>query len=99
MTKDEALDLALASLENWKCVYPEEWDAFDEEAITAIKQARLAPVQEPVGFAVMENPINPPAAQRQWVELTPEKIDELMYRFAGYELLYAIEAELRSKNG
>jgi hypothetical protein len=46
MTTERALDLALASLENWKCVYPEEWDAFDEEAITAIKQARSAPVQE-----------------------------------------------------
>jgi hypothetical protein len=56
MTTDKALDLdlALASLEKWKCVYPEEWDAFDEAAITAIKQARSAPVQsaergEPVG--------------------------------------------------
>jgi hypothetical protein len=48
MTKDEALamDLALAALENWKYVYPDEWDAFDEEAITAIKQARSAPVQK-----------------------------------------------------
>jgi hypothetical protein len=40
----------------------------------------------------------PPAAQRQWVELTPEKIDELMYRFTGYELLYAIQAELKENN-
>jgi hypothetical protein len=48
MTKDKALDLALAALETWKCGYPREWDAFDEEAITAIKQALAAPVQEPV---------------------------------------------------
>ena len=40
----------------------------------------------------------PTAAQRQWVGLTPEKIDELMYRFAGYELLYAIQAELKENN-
>jgi hypothetical protein len=46
MTKDEALDLALEALENWKCVYSDEWDAFDEHAITAINQARSAPVQE-----------------------------------------------------
>jgi hypothetical protein len=37
-------------------------------------------------------------AQRKWVGLTPEKIDELMYRFTGYELLYAIEAELKENN-
>jgi hypothetical protein len=40
----------------------------------------------------------PPAAKRQWVGLTPEKIDELMYRFTGYELLYAIQAELKENN-
>jgi hypothetical protein len=40
----------------------------------------------------------PPAAQRTWVGLTPEKIDELMYRFTGYELLYAIQAELKENN-
>jgi hypothetical protein len=39
-----------------------------------------------------------PAAQRQWVGMTPEKIDELMYRFTGYELLYAIQAELKENN-
>jgi hypothetical protein len=37
-------------------------------------------------------------AQQQWVGLTPEKIDELMYRFTGYELLYAIQAELKENN-
>lgn len=37
-------------------------------------------------------------AKRQWVGLTPEKIDELMYRFTGYELLYAIQAELKENN-
>jgi hypothetical protein len=63
MNKDEALDLALEALElnnlEWKaladsgdCGY---WNAEDQDhykqtnqAITAIKQARLAPVQEPV---------------------------------------------------
>jgi hypothetical protein len=40
----------------------------------------------------------PPAARGKWVGLTPEKIDELMYRFTGYELLYAIEAELKENN-
>jgi hypothetical protein len=67
MTKDEALNLALEALElnnlEWKaladsgdCGY---WNAEDQdhykqtnEAITAIKQARSAPVQEPVAWTV-----------------------------------------------
>jgi hypothetical protein len=52
MTKDEALDLALEALES--C----EWGLGDQyfdallvnKAITAIKQARSAPVQEPVAW-------------------------------------------------
>jgi hypothetical protein len=55
MSKDEALDLAMEALENWKYVYPDEWDAFDEEVITAIKQARSAPVQEPFGYLEIED--------------------------------------------
>ena len=37
-------------------------------------------------------------AQRTWVGLTDEEADELVQRFARYELLRAIEAKLRSKN-
>jgi hypothetical protein len=53
MTKDEALDLALDALESERDKYLEWGDedgAPDDvyEAITAIKQARLATVQEPV---------------------------------------------------
>jgi uncharacterized coiled-coil protein SlyX len=40
----------------------------------------------------------PPAAQRQWVNLTDEEIDELVNRFARYELARAIEAKLKEKN-
>jgi hypothetical protein len=47
-TKDEALRLALEALES---IHPKEyWN----KAITAIKQALAAPVQEPVGY-VAEN--------------------------------------------
>jgi hypothetical protein len=146
VTKDEALDLALRSL---KELVPDESDYApaiqgqrkrQEKAITAIKQARsapvqdvslidegktVAPVQEPVALTDDEiwkfwwnKPEVPEgeddsmeaqfvfacreaikaATQRQWVELTPEKIDELMYRFTGYELLYAIQAELKENN-
>jgi hypothetical protein len=59
MTKDEALDLALEALETWKCGYPRGWDAFDEEAITAIKQARSAPnvASPPVQSAERGEPV------------------------------------------
>ena len=46
MTKDEALDLALEALENCYAYLHEDEDI--PVAITAIKQARSAPVQEPV---------------------------------------------------
>jgi hypothetical protein len=50
------------------------------------------------GVKIADVATTPPAAKRQWVGLTPEKIDELMYRFTGYELLYAIQAELKENN-
>ena len=37
-------------------------------------------------------------AQRTWVGLTDEEADELVQRFARYELLRAIEAKLKEKN-
>jgi len=45
MTKDEALDLALEALESQQ---PENPFSLESKAIAAIKQARSAPVQEPV---------------------------------------------------
>jgi hypothetical protein len=53
MTKDEALDKALYALEieDVACRYmKDETPSQIVEAITAIKQARSAPVQEPVGY-------------------------------------------------
>lgn len=38
------------------------------------------------------------APKRQWVDLTDEEIDELVSRFARYELARAIEAKSREKN-
>ena len=49
MTKDEALDLALEALEYIENNYM-SLPKSGSEAITAIKQARSAPVQEPVGL-------------------------------------------------
>jgi hypothetical protein len=47
MTKDEALDLALEAL---KQIYTAMPFPAGSKAITAIKQARSAPVQEPFGY-------------------------------------------------
>jgi hypothetical protein len=75
--------------------------------------AQPAPVQEPVGFAVMENPITPPAAQRQWVGLTDDEIiavnmstvtkliDEPIVCDTDHNIIQlgkAIEAKLKEKN-
>jgi hypothetical protein len=40
----------------------------------------------------------PPAAKRTWVGLTDDEMDELVNRFARYELARATENLLRSKN-
>jgi hypothetical protein len=151
MTKDEALDLALEALE--KLTDTEQtYEALDlgDKAITAIKQARSAPVQEPVGALILGGVIDtsdgpeyeewdvewntkavealqeklvtsnsvtvmlyttPPAAQRQWVGLTDEEIDELghLVEATGYcsdnlgvegtqDFARAIEAKLKEKN-
>ena len=48
--KDEALKLALEALENWREFDPENFGEVDNKAITAIKQALAAPVQEPVAW-------------------------------------------------
>ncbi len=72
------------------------------ELARADERARMAEQpaqQEPVGFAVMENPITPPA-QRTWVGLTDEDIeqefgfiDELLR-----DCVHRTEAKVREKN-
>jgi hypothetical protein len=138
MTKEEealAFDLALEALEG---IHPGNMTPMAEEywnkAITAIKQARSAPVQEPIGYLFQHdetglttvvdvqqvewgfeknNPrhqkigpvyTTPPAAQRQWVGLPDDEIEETANDFEeGYVFLYrsfarAIEAKLKEKN-
>ena len=113
MDKDEALKLALETLESIQAVYPCETVG---KRITAIKQALAAPVQEPVktGDALFRQFMaeadkagithwpTPPAAQRQWVGLTNDEINEFA---AGCHLgnsvqgaIYKAEAKLKEKN-
>jgi hypothetical protein len=105
MTKDEALDLALETLML-------EHGSIYDKAITAIKQARSAPVQEPVAIdADMRNVlhgalvrsgkvISPPAAQRQWVGLTDEERTEIRREHYArtLPLMDAVEAKLKELN-
>jgi hypothetical protein len=62
--------------------------------------AKPTKITAPVTVDVKPLPLYtpPPGCKRQWVGRTDEKIDELMYRFTRYELLYAIQAELKEKN-
>ena len=103
MTKDEALDLALEALEYW--AVRDEFNKQTSEAITAIKQARSAPVQEPAikqGWDV-DTLLDKPAAQRQWTGLTDEEIQAIDFTAVSenwdwLRFARAIEAKLREKN-
>jgi hypothetical protein len=78
MTKDEALDKALEALEQYTNVVtsvndPNSWETVVDggkparDAITAIKQARSAPVQEPVATVTSESG-NPDVTMSWWHE-------------------------------
>ena len=64
MTKDKALDLALEFVE---ANHFGGQDAF--ELITAIKQARSAPVQEPFGYVYEVYCLPECACEMEWVEI------------------------------
>jgi hypothetical protein len=89
--KDEALKLALEALEQYAS--NRMGSDFGRKAITAIKQALAAPVQEPVAW-ISHNAglyhfkpdesldplplyLAPPAAKRQWVGLTDEEFEDI----------------------
>jgi len=114
MNEDEALvmDLALEALEYIENNYM-SLPKSGSEAITAIKQARSAPVQEPVAIVDEDGVIvvcnykykpgdklytTPPTAQRQWVGLTDEEIAKLDC-YDHLKFARAIEAKLKEKNG
>jgi hypothetical protein len=91
MTTNKALDLALEALDSMRIVdFSVENLIGWNQAITAIKQARLAPVQSKPeykfcddGKVILKNPeilsqryrdTTPPAAQRPWVGLTDDEM-------------------------
>jgi hypothetical protein len=100
MNKDKALDLALEALEELQPddAYPY---SLQSKAITAIKQARSAPVQELVAFnagvpllypemkdgeTISVEYTTPPAAQRPWTGLTEDEVDEIFNSWPTYNL-------------
>ena len=105
MTKDEALKLALETLE------ADELDMVDdgsgnmvfrkEQAITAIKEA-LAPEQEPLAWEQFHEHMAGPnyvAPQRTWVGLTAKEKHEFRYsHMTTADFIEDIEAKLKDKN-
>jgi hypothetical protein len=135
--KDEALKLALEALDIVKIHFTQNRHV--NEAITAIKQALAAPVQEPVYVKTFHGgkpwPLHPapvqepfgyfkaepfgwidcaerdegavalyehPAAQRQWVGLTQQEVQEIHdtyhKRMGPQEFAAILEAKLKEKN-
>jgi hypothetical protein len=110
MTKDEALDKALEALEGvvkncWRDIPSWRLDEIKEH-ISAIKQARSAPVQE--CFWKREGYKECPAAQRQWVGLERSEIISVAAATHNFDskdfseiiepIARAIEAKLKEKN-
>jgi len=106
MTKDEALKLALETLE----YAGPSWIDARQPAITAIKEALAQPEQEPVGkFAkftdgiwreVTDGSAGVPlytTPQRTWVGLTDEEIEQM--GLSNYiKVVRETEAKLKEKN-
>ena len=76
MTKDEALELALEALESWVKGFPDLVEDLDKQAITAIKQALAAPVQEPVAMRM-------PKVGDKVVCIEDESLGTVVYLTAG----------------
>ena len=112
MTKDEALKMALETLERSvsTCFTPFAYEEvmcikhhFVNETITAIKEALAQPEQEPVNIncpSCLHSFAMLPVAQREWVGLTRTELIKCGVLPFGmsYELCQAIEAKLKDKN-
>jgi hypothetical protein len=104
MTKDEVLDLALEALEGLKSIPGGRHELHElnaihrkhDRAIAAIKQARSAPVQEPVAWISPNGNIHfdhwldsaplytTPPAQPAPVPLTEQEFEALHWKAKGY---------------
>ncbi len=106
---ERALKHALEALESWGKGFPNLVQDIDKQAITAIKQA-LAAQRNPLWLATHPNTLvatspnvaTPLAAQRTWVALTDDEIDDIMAYANPHcnetEFARAIEAKLKAKN-
>ena len=99
ISTERALDLALEALgQLW--LFGDEAAVIANPAITAIKQARSAPVEPAIkqGWDV-DTLLDKPAAQRQWTGLTDEERNKIRFDYLDYdERARAIEAKLKEKN-
>ena len=110
MTKDEALKLALEALELHGNQYPHMVKGYCLDAITAIKQALAAPVQETdhgdeLTIAYLDGVYTgKQITKRELVWLTNDERFALEYTPQGAKrtpiaMSFAVEAKLRDKNG
>ena len=103
MTKDEALKLALEALEDLQrqySIYPNSfWDwSKGRDAITAIKQARSAPVQEPVAWCTKSDLENMAKGFSQDVPARSMRVPQL-YPKEGIMLLYTTPPAAQPSQG
>jgi hypothetical protein len=93
MTKDEALKLALETLETLMI----ERGSIYDQAITAIKEALAQPEQTPYITMPPSTPMWTIPLQRTWVELTDDEIQSL--DLSNYvQVVRIVQAKLKAKN-
>ena len=83
MTDRELLQQALDALKHL-CLHSAAIKGYDGEQVQTAIDALRARLEEP---------------EQKWVGLTDEDMHELIRRFARYELIRAVEAKLKEKNG
>ena len=91
----EAMQMALEALEDANDVARMEFsdENYYSEAISALRQA-LVDADD-----ISEKRVDGNAKrEHEWVGLTDDEADELVARFARYELLRKVEAKLKEKN-
>jgi len=100
----EAMKKALDALVGWKEYMPALFDEDDEKAITALREALANEALDKMAENAKELGLNYAPAQRTWVGLTDEEIDELygspmeLEHSGALKWVRVIEAKLKEKN-